>query len=141
MDVEFDPLHFAAYLRDRWPAVTISCGVAVCLAFAVSEVLPRKYTATASILIQPPGGNDPRAATQVSPIYLESLKSYERFASSDTLFVRAIDAVHARDEGGGGPVEAFKRRVLKVSKPASMAVLEIGVTLRPACCAELPMPL
>lgn len=131
-DGEFDALDFAAYVRERWLAVAISCGVAASLAFAVSEVLPRKYTATVNLLIALPGGNDPRAATAVSPVYLESLKSYERYASSDTLFARAVEAVHAQDGEPVASIESLKRRALKVSKPAGTAVLEIGVTLRDA---------
>jgi capsular polysaccharide biosynthesis protein len=129
IDGEFDALDFVGYVRDHWLVVTIACGVAVGLAFGVSKVLPRKYTATASILIRPPGGSDPRAATAVSPVYLESLKAYESFASSDTLFARAIDAVHARDGNRSVPIEILKRRVLKVSKPGSTAMLEIDATL------------
>jgi capsule polysaccharide export protein KpsE/RkpR len=129
MDGEFDALDFASYVRDRWVAVAIPCGVGVCLAFGVSLLLPWKYTATASILIQSPAGNDPRAAMAVSPVYLESLKSYERFAASNTLFARALDAVHAREGDAGDPIESVKQRVLKVTKPASTALLEISATL------------
>ncbi len=53
---EFNALDFAGYVRDRWLTVAVSCGVAVCLAFGVSRFLPRKYTATADILIQAPAG-------------------------------------------------------------------------------------
>ncbi len=133
---EFDPLLFAAYIRHRWRAVAIACGVAVSLAFGISEVVPRRYSATARILIQPPGANDPRAATQVSPVYLESLKSYERFASSDTLFVRAINVIQGAGEDAGAPVESLKRKVLTISKLPSTAILEIGVTLRSAKKAQ-----
>src|SRR5665213_2768046 len=130
LDGEFDALDFAGYVRERWLIVAIACAVAVCLAFVVSSLLPRKYTATADILILPPEGSDPRAAMAVSPIYLESLKSYERFASSDTLFAKALDEVHAREGDGGDAIESVKRRVLKVTKPAGTALLEIGATLR-----------
>jgi capsular polysaccharide biosynthesis protein len=126
---DFDALDFAAYIRGRWVVVAVSCGIAVVLAYGVSRALPRGYTATATILIQPPGGNDPRAATAVSPVYLESLKSYETFASSDTLFAKALATVHVEDSGSTGPVESIKQRVLKVSKPLSTSLLEISATL------------
>lgn len=129
IDGEFDALDLVSYVRERWQTIAISCGVAVCLALGVSMALPRKYTATATILIQAPGGNDPRAATAVSPVYLESLKSYEYFASSDNLFARALDAAHAR-EGTAGSIESLRRAVLKVSKPQGTAMLEISATLR-----------
>ncbi len=65
----------------------------------------------------------------VSPVYLESLKSYERFAASDTLFARALAAVHAPEGDAGDTLEAVKQRVLKVTKPPSTALLEISATL------------
>ena len=52
-----------------------------------------QYTATARIVIDPPAGTDLRAAMAVSPIYLESLRTYEQFASSDSLFQKAARAV------------------------------------------------
>ncbi|HWE51883.1 MAG TPA: hypothetical protein VG273_18965 [Bryobacteraceae bacterium] len=136
MDGDFNVLDFAGYVRERWLTVAISCGIAVGLAWGISKTLPRRYTATANVLIALPGGNDPRAATAVSPVYLESLKVYERYASSDTLFVRALDAVHAGDIEKGGTIESAKSRVLKVSKPASTAALEISATMRDAKKAQ-----
>ncbi len=79
--------------------------MAVVLAAAVAVVaclvLPKQYTATATLVIEPPGG-DPRSATAVSSIYLESLKSYETFASSDSLFAKACEKFHLLD----GPNES-----------------------------------
>jgi len=129
IDGEFDALDLVSYVRERWRVIAISCGVAVCLALGVSLMLHRKYTATATILIQAPGGADPRAATALSPVYLESLKSYEYFASSDNLFARALDAVHAR-ENTKSSIESLRRSVLTVSKPQGTAMLEISATLR-----------
>jgi capsular polysaccharide biosynthesis protein len=71
-------------------------------------------------LIEAPDGNDPRASTAMSPAYLESLKTYEAFAASETLFQRAVERLH---------VEGSKGRVLKVSRRASAAVIEISATL------------
>jgi uncharacterized protein involved in exopolysaccharide biosynthesis len=89
-------------------------------------MLPKLYTARASLLIEPPGGSDARIATAVSPVYLESLKSYEYFAASDTLFRKAVDRFQLR---GASSIEGLKRRVLKVSKLRDTRVLEIRVTL------------
>jgi uncharacterized protein involved in exopolysaccharide biosynthesis len=125
----FDALEFASYVRKRWMAVAIACVVALGLTLTISLLLPKRYTATASLLIQAPGGNDPRASTAVSPVYLESLKSYESFASSDTLFVRALDALHVRDGNAGASIESLKKRVLKVSKASNTAIIEISATL------------
>ena len=49
-----------------------------------------QYTATARMVIDPPAGADLRSAMAVSPIYLESLKTYEHFADSDSLFQKAV---------------------------------------------------
>jgi len=129
MSDPFNPFEFAAFLRSRWRLFAVTCGVAVALAAVASLILPKRYTATAMILISPPAGNDPRAATSVSPIYLESLKTYERIASNDTLFVRALDHFDLRRTYGDAPVETLKRRILKVAKPVNTQILEMSATL------------
>jgi uncharacterized protein involved in exopolysaccharide biosynthesis len=79
----------------------------------------------ARIVIQPPAGVDVRTATAVSPIYLESLKTYEQFAESDSLFQTAAQ----RFQLSGGPIENLKRRVLKVETVRNTRILEISATL------------
>jgi uncharacterized protein involved in exopolysaccharide biosynthesis len=135
-DVSFNPFEYFGYLRTRWRFLLASCVAAAILATAISFTLPKRYTATASILIDAPAGNDPRAATAVSPVYLESLRTYEHFADSDTLFVRAMQRFKLRDEAGSTPVESLKRRVLRVSKPRDTKLLEISVTLRDPAKAQ-----
>jgi uncharacterized protein involved in exopolysaccharide biosynthesis len=126
----FDPLELLIDLRRRWPVMAMSCGLALLLAALISFLLPKRYTATAEVLIQAPGGNDPRAATAISPVYLESLKSYERLASSDTLFQRAFNRVQGAAGDRSGPsIESIKKSILRVSKPANTAVLEISATM------------
>jgi capsular polysaccharide biosynthesis protein len=122
-------LEFAGYLWRRRALVAITCTTALVVAGAVSLLLPARYTATASILIEPPGGNDPRSATAVSTVYLDSLKTYERFASSDTLFEHALDDLHLRQRYPGASTEALKRRILDVSKPASTTIIDISATV------------
>jgi uncharacterized protein involved in exopolysaccharide biosynthesis len=102
--------------------------VAAGITLAVSLLLPKRYTATASLLIEAPGGNDARITTAVSPVYLESLKSYEHFAASDTLFHKALDRYHLRASEESS-LEAMKRRVLRVSKLRDTRILQIAVTL------------
>ncbi len=123
------PFEFAAFLRARWRLFAITCGVAVALSALASLLLPKRYTATATVLISPPAGNDPRATTVLSPIYLESLRTYERIASTDTLFLRALDHFHLQPAYAGTPVESLKRRILKVTKPVNTEILEISATL------------
>ncbi len=129
MEEEFDGAQFAHYVRRRWAVIAISCTVAVALAGGVSLLLPKRYTATASILVEPPAGNDPRGATAVSSVYLESLKTYERFAASDTAIETALRESGLQKKFEGTSIEAIKRSVLKVSRPISTKIVEISATL------------
>ena len=128
MQDAFNPIEFLDYLRARWRVLAAACALAAALAAAGSLLLPKRYTANAVIVIEPPG-NDPRAATVVSPVYLESLKTYERFALSDSLFARAAQRFHLQDASGAPSLESLKQKVLKVSKPNDTKILEIEVTL------------
>jgi capsular polysaccharide biosynthesis protein len=129
-------LEFAGYLWRCRALVAIACASALAVAGVVSLLLPTRYTATASILIEPPGGNDPRSATAVSTVYLESLKTYERMASSDTLFEHALDDLHIRQRYPGVSTETLKRRILEVSKPTGTMILDISATVSDAKSAQ-----
>ena len=88
--------------------------------------MPRQYTATARILIEPPAGMDPRSSITVSPIYLESLKNVRavRVGRQPVSDRRSTNSVCGRH-----PVEAVKRRVLKVQLVRNTRILEISATL------------
>jgi uncharacterized protein involved in exopolysaccharide biosynthesis len=116
----FDAAEFVEYIFEKRIVFLIACGVAIVLALGISLILPKRYTARSSVLIEAPAGNDPRATTALSPVYLESLKTYENFASSDTLFLRATESLH---------VKASKASALKVSRPASTTIIEVATTL------------
>jgi capsular polysaccharide biosynthesis protein len=103
--------------------------VATIGAGAISLIIPSRYTATASILIGPPAGLDPRGATSVSPVYLESLKTFEQIAASDSLFLRSLEHLGIRQQYAGRTIESLKRSVLKVSKAVNTRVIEVSVTL------------
>src|SRR5581483_10500946 len=120
---------FSRYLYRRRNVTIIASVIGIALAATITVFLPKKYTATASILIESPAGNDPRGATAVSPVYLESLKTYEHFASSDSLFQQALGHLGLRNGNPGVPIEALKRQVLKVLKPRDTKILEISATL------------
>ncbi|HTR34731.1 MAG TPA: Wzz/FepE/Etk N-terminal domain-containing protein [Bryobacteraceae bacterium] len=124
----FDALDYIDYLLRRWRVVASACLAAGLLSLGVSLLLPKRYTATASIVIEPPGGSDARLTTAVSAMYLESLKTYELFASSDTLFAHAAREFHL--DGRSQSLESLKRQVLKVSKLRDTKVLQISATLR-----------
>jgi uncharacterized protein involved in exopolysaccharide biosynthesis len=128
MQDAFDVFEYTGFLRKRWKFLGLACGVAIVAALATGLLLPNRYTATATILIDPPAGGDPRIASAVSTVYLESLKTYELLATNDQLFVRAAQRFHLRDRDGS-PIESLKRRVLKVDKPRDTRALQISVTL------------
>ncbi len=122
----------------RWRTFVLSICVAIPLVLTVTALLPKRYTATATLLIESPAGNDPRGSTAVSPVYLESLKTYEHFASSESLFAQAVQALHLRRWYGNVPIENLKRSVLEVTKPRDTKVLEIKATLKdPALASEV----
>jgi uncharacterized protein involved in exopolysaccharide biosynthesis len=132
MEESFDSFRYISYLGSRWRQIAASAGIAVALAFGISLATPARYTATARIVIQPPAGADVRTATAVSPIYLESLKTYENFAESDSLFQAAAQ----RFQLSAGPIETLKRRVLKVAIVRNTRILEIAATLADARKAQ-----
>jgi polysaccharide biosynthesis transport protein len=129
MAESYDALRYISYLRSRWYWIAASSAVAVAIALAVSLAMPRQYTATAQVVIEPPAGGDPRSSTAVSPIYLESLKTYEPFAASDSLFQKAIDKFNLRELFGARPIESIKNRVLKVGVMRNTRILQIAATL------------
>ncbi|MES1262684.1 MAG: hypothetical protein ABUS49_13200, partial [Acidobacteriota bacterium] len=129
-------MRFALYVRACRRTVAICCGIAVAIAAVASLVIPGQYTSTARILIRPPAGLDPRAAMSVSPVYMESLRTFEHLAAGDALFLRSLDHFGLRQQYAGQSVEALKRSVLRVSKPVNTRVLEISVTLPDARQAQ-----
>lgn len=124
-----DSFRYVSYMRSRWRLIAASCGIAVSLAAIFSLVQTREYTATARIVIEPPAGSDLRAAMAVSPIYLESLRTYEEFAMSDSLFQKALGQLDLRPLLGAHPIESLKKRVLKVALVRNTRILEIEATL------------
>jgi uncharacterized protein involved in exopolysaccharide biosynthesis len=132
MSEPFDAFRYISYLRARWQWIAASAALAAGLAAAASLVMTPRYTATARLVVDPPAGADLRAAMAVSPIYLESLKTYEHFATSDSLFQKAV-----RQFGLTGPsIESLKRRVLQVQLVRNTRILEISVTLPDAKKAQ-----
>ncbi len=128
MHDSFDVFEYIDFLRARWKFPAVACGIAIVAALATGLLLPKRYTATATILIDPPAAGDPRIATAVSTVYLESLKTYELLATSDQLFLRAAGQFHLGEQSGL-PIESLKRRVLKVDKLRDTRALQISVTL------------
>jgi uncharacterized protein involved in exopolysaccharide biosynthesis len=123
-------IRYISYVASRWRWILASSAVALAAAFAFGAMMPRQYTATARIVIEPPAGGDTRVATTaVSPIYLESLKTYEAFAASDSLFQKAIDRFGLRSTFGARPIESLKKSILKAGIVRNTRILEISATL------------
>lgn len=120
---------YISYIRASWRFATVSFAVALGLATLFSLVTQREYTAMARIIIEPPAGADPRGATAVSPVYLESLKTYEQLAASDSLFQRAAGRFQLASLTGARAIESLKKRVLRVGLIRNTRILEISATL------------
>jgi len=136
MTGSLDAFRYMSYVRLRWRLIAATCLIAVALAGVASLLLPREYTATARIVIEPPAGADPRSAMAVSPIYLESLKTYEEFSSSDSLFQKASERFQLRALMGPRSIESLKKSVLQVSLVRNTRILEIAATLPNAAKAQ-----
>ena len=132
MQDRFEPSLWLAYLRARWRLAALIPGAAAAAGLAISLLAIPLYTARVSLVIEPPVASDPRATISVSPVYLESLRTYEHFATSDELFSRAVEKFGLRREMAQQPVEKLKQKALSVSMPRNTKVLEIEVTLRDA---------
>jgi uncharacterized protein involved in exopolysaccharide biosynthesis len=126
----FNGYLYLKHIRTRWKVGLIAVIASGAISLAVGLVSPSEYTATVSMVIEPPAGGDPRAATAVSQIYLESLKTYEHYAFSDELFARAVQTFPLRSSGRPVPIEKLKREVLKVSVPRNTKIMEISATCR-----------
>src|SRR5260221_1482403 len=102
-------------LRTRWRLIAVACAVAVSLALGGSLILTKEYTAVSRIVIDPPAGSDPRASMAGSPIYLGALRSYELFAASDDLFLKAVHGLRLRRDST--PNDQLEKFVLRAEKP------------------------
>ncbi len=124
-----DALVYITYLGSRWRFIGLSCAAALVIATVMSIAERREYTATARVLIEPPAGADPRAAMEVSPVYLESLKTFEQLAASDSLFQKAGGRFQLQSLTGVKAIESLKKRVLRVGLVRNTRILEIAATL------------
>lgn len=125
----FDAYQYVDYLRRRWRFIALSCTAAISLAAVFTFLQPRQYTALTSLMIDPPAGIDSRSAMTISPVYMDSLRTYELFAASDSLFQKAMDHFSIRNQNPGMSIEDWKRKILKVEMPRNTKILEIRVML------------
>lgn len=136
MPEPFDIRQYVDHLRRRWRLIALACAIAPGLSLGMSLIVPAKYTATSRILIEPPAGSNLQGATAVSPIYLESLRTYEMFALNDHLFLQAAEHFGLRGADHAVPIDRLKRSVLKVKVPQNTKMLEISCTLRDAAKSQ-----
>jgi uncharacterized protein involved in exopolysaccharide biosynthesis len=127
----FDLFRYFSHLRRRLLFLLVVCGTALFLSLGASLLLPRRYTATARIMIDPPAGSDQRML--INPVYMESLKTYEVLATGDHLFLQAIDHFRLPHPK---PIDQLKHSVLKVTIPRNTRILEIAATLPDAPTAQ-----
>jgi uncharacterized protein involved in exopolysaccharide biosynthesis len=129
MAAPIDAFRYVNFMRSRWRLIVASCGIAIVLATLFSLIQTPQYTAVARIVIEPPAGSDLRAAMAISPIYLESLRTYEEFAGSDSQFQKAVTQLDLRSALGTRSIESLKKSVLKVALVRNTRILEISATL------------
>jgi uncharacterized protein involved in exopolysaccharide biosynthesis len=116
-----------AHIGANWKIVAGACATAILVSLIATLLLPKKFTAVTRIFIEPPAGSDPRTATTVSPIYFDSLRTYELFASGDTLFLQAVEKFHLRKNGAA--VDRLKKSILRVEVLRNTRILDISTTL------------
>src|SRR5258708_12997312 len=76
----FDVFEYLSYLRRRWPFWAVTCAVAILVSAGIALILPKQYTATASILIDTPGAGDPPPFNPITQPYPEPLQPSKHFA-------------------------------------------------------------
>ncbi len=130
MPESFDAYQYLNHLRSRWRLIAAACATAVALSLVVSLMMPKRYTATVRILIEPPGGADPRTATAISANYLASLNTYVHFASSDSLFKEAVEKWQVREPDDSRALSSLKKSILDVDIPRNTKIMEVSATLR-----------
>jgi uncharacterized protein involved in exopolysaccharide biosynthesis len=117
-----DGFQYVDYLVKRWRVAAVACGMALVLATGISLLLPKRYTSTVRVVIEPPAGADVRSLVAVSPVYMESLKSFLEIASSDQLFFDAAQRFGLTNTS----LETLKRSVIKIEIPRDTNILEIN---------------
>src|SRR6266404_3395203 len=106
MPDHFDLTAYLAALRARWIAIFFVALAAAGVAFTFSMMLLKKYEASVLMTIQPGvvGASNPAA---ISPAYLDSLRSYEQFVTSEGLVAKLLAST--------GEVDAFRRSSLRAT--------------------------
>ena len=126
MPETFEAYQYLNHLFGRWRVVATACSVTVTLALGASLLMTKKYTSTAQILIEPPWSLG--ALSPVSPAYINTIRTYEHVASSDSLFKKAVEELGVR-KLDSRPLSRLKKAILDVEIPPGTKILNIEVTL------------
>ena len=118
----------------RWRFVLTVMASAAVIACAVSEILPRRYTSTATVVIAPPATSDMRTFAAVNPAYLDSLRTFENFFTSDMLFLEAARRFHI--DVRNRDIDTVRGNILRVKQEHETRILEVSVTLPDAAAAS-----
>lgn len=130
MPESFSATQLLRHLGRNWLVFACSIAAAAVLAFIGSILTPNRYTAEARLLIEAPTASDARSALVISPVYIDSLKTYALMASSDELFEQATKELGLRDDGNSAPLSSLKAATLDVSILGNTKVLSIRATLQ-----------
>lgn len=125
----FNLFEYLRYLNNQRRWLVAAVGVAAAVALVISLMLAPRYTATTRLIIEPPAGTEARVPQVVTPQYLESLRTFESLATSDSLFERAMERFGLRKESPGRAVESWKKSTLRSGLIRNTRVLEIAITL------------
>ncbi len=121
-------LQYVAHLRRRWPVMALACAVALVLAGIITSLRTKQFTARALVLIRPPA-SDSFPATALSPTYMESLRTYERLAQSESLFQKAVHDLQITPPPGSDSLSLFRESALDANVLRQTRVLEVSATL------------
>jgi capsular polysaccharide biosynthesis protein len=119
-----ETIEVRSYLRHlgrRWKTLLAVPAVAVAVALLISLILPRKYDARVTLLVQP-GASDPRFPPALNQIYLEYLRSYEQVIQSSGLLLRVIQKFNLNVT-----VDRFRNQALDVEMLRFSKLLTIRV--------------
>lgn len=124
MPTPFEPVNYLRALQARWRRVAATVAVAAAVALGISLLLPRKYDATVTLVIQPAGAGGPYPAV-MSPVYLEYLRGYEQFVQSDGLLARLIAELRLDADPYRYTAAGLRASVLKVTLVKNTKILKV----------------
>jgi uncharacterized protein involved in exopolysaccharide biosynthesis len=118
---------YAGHVARRWRVIAASCIVAMAAAAAVTLLEAKQFTSRARVLIIPPT-SESFPPTAISPTYMESLRTYEYLAMSDSLFQKAVEDLEIVFPSRG-PLFSPAQPVIEARMAPGTRILEVSATL------------